>query len=318
MGKIKAYGSLFLNVFFEFIQFVKFSNAFGIDTQEKIQGKISFYYHAIEKGLINNPLRYKFGAEKLQRLLYYLKLWEKRGYACTHSQFLSPFGVLNSYISLHTEKGIALDEVFSAEDIAFIKKYVSHEGGVHHFTRENYFAHAEQSFGPFSNSRHSVRHFTNQIVPPETIHSVVALARNAPSVCNRQGFRVRQVATKEKIDAALAIQSGLNATSATVHNLFIISVDRSAFVASSEWYQAFIDGGIFLQNVLYALHYHKLGAVPLNWSKHYFEDKKMQKLLGLNPAEKIICLIAFGYLIPEFKVPYSSRRAVNEILKVIE
>jgi nitroreductase len=317
MRRIKAFGSLFLNFWFEFVQFTNYSNAFKIDTQEKIQGKISFYYHAIEKGLINNPLRYKFGVEKLQRLLKYLKLWEERGYSSTHSQFRSPFGVIRAYIDLHEKNGISLDDVFSAADFAFISKYESREGGVHHFTSENYFTNAEAPFDSFSNSRHSVRHFTNGIVPRETIRHVVSLARNAPSVCNRQGFRVRQVIGKEKIDAALAIQAGLNATASTVHNLFIITVDRSAFVASSEWYQTFIDGGIFLQNVLYALHFHKLGAVPLNWSKHYFEDKKMQKLLGLNPAEKIICLIAFGYLIPEFKVPYSSRRNVDEILKEI-
>jgi hypothetical protein len=42
----------------------------------------------------------------------------------------------------------------------------------------------------------------------------------------------------------------------------------------------------------------------------------MQKLLNLNPAEKIIALIAFGHPKEKFKVPVSCRKEVYEILTI--
>jgi nitroreductase len=97
-----------------------------------------------------------------------------------------------------------------------------------------------------------------------------------------------------------------------------VTVDRSIFVSSAEWYQVFIDGGIFLQNLLYSLHYHKIAAVSLNWSKHFVLDKKMERLIKLPPSEKIISIIAAGYPPEEFKVPKSTRKDVKEILEIIE
>jgi nitroreductase len=66
------------------------------------------------------------------------------------------------------------------------------------------------------------------------------------------------------------------------------------------------------------LHYHKIAAVSLNWSKHFVLDKKMERLIKLPPSEKIISIIAAGYPPEEFKVPKSTRKDVKEILEIIE
>jgi nitroreductase len=315
--KFKGLLSLFANVSFEFFMFIKYSNLFSINSPDKIQGKITFYYHSIEKGLINEPLRLRFGIEKIERLFFFLKLWIERKYNLNDSQFLSAIEVLNQYYNVHEKAGAVVDDIISFSDFAILKKYSNrNDGGVLSYTRNSYFDHSDSSFKEFSNSRHSLRHFNHEVVNLKTVEGVIELARNAPSVCNRQGFRVAYISNYELIQKALYIQTGLNATAIDVANLFVVSVDRSIFVGSSEWYQGFIDGGIFLQNLLYSLHYYRLGAVPLNWSKHYTEDLKMQKLLSLNPAEKIIALVAFGYPIENFKVPVSSRKDVYEILTI--
>jgi nitroreductase len=129
---------------------------------------------------------------------------------------------------------------------------------------------------------------------------------------------VKLVNDPDLVKGALKIQTGLNATADTVRQLFVITVDRSVFVSSAEWYQGFIDGGIFLQNILYALHFYKIAAVPLNWSKHFYLDVKLHKLLQIPKSEKIIALTAIGYPQDLFQVPFSKRKEVSELLKIIE
>jgi nitroreductase len=315
--KLKGLLSLTANVGFEVFRFIKYANLFSINSPAKILGKIIFYYHSIEKGLINEPLRPRFGIEKIEMLIFYIELWISRQYDENDSQFLSAAEVINQYYLIHKKMGIDISDIIKLTDLEVIKNYSDKKiGGTIDFTSTSYFENCESGFKDFSNSRHSLRHFTIKIISRKKIEEVIALARNAPSVCNRQGFRVTYISDYNLVQEALILQSGLNATAKNVGNIFIVSVDRSVFVGSSEWYQGFIDGGIFLQNLLYSCHYYRLGAVPLNWSKHYKDDLKMQKLLKLNPAEKIIALVAFGYPVENFKVPVSSRKEVYEILTI--
>lgn len=319
MKYILALVSLIINHTFEFIRFVIYSNQFSYNTNEKLRGKIIFIYHSIEKGLINEPIRLKFGAVKINRLLYYLHLWVSKGYSLNDSQFLSACSVLISYWELHQKNNISIDEIISMENYKFLNAYKGEvKGGSIQIERNEYFNHFDSSFREFSNSRHSVRHFNGEKVGNEWIREVIAIARNAPSVCNRQGFRVKLVNNIELVQEILKIQSGLNATAHQVNQLLIVSVERGVFVSSVEWNQVFIDGGIFLQNLLYSLHYHKIAAVSLNWSKHYYIDKKIETLIHFPKSEKIISIVAIGYPQDSFKVPQSSRKSVDELLKIIE
>ena len=55
---------LALNYTSDATRFIKHSSVFTINTQQKIEGKINYYYHSIEKGLINEQIRYKYGVTK--------------------------------------------------------------------------------------------------------------------------------------------------------------------------------------------------------------------------------------------------------------
>jgi len=311
--------TLIFNHIFEFIRFVRYSNLFSYDTSEKLRGKIVFLYHSIEKGLINEPLRLKFGSAKIERLLFYLHLWVSKGYCLNDSQFLSACSVLMSYYELHQKHNLNIDDIISEENYSFLMRYSGKvKGGYIQLERNEYFAYSNSSFKEFSKSRHSVRHFSGEKVNNQLILDVIELARYAPSVCNRQGFRVKLVNNTKLVQKILKIQSGLNSTANLINQLLIVSVERGIFVSSGEWSQVFIDGGIFLQNLLYSLHYYKIAAVPLNWSKNFYYDKKVEKLIKFPKSEKIISIVAIGYPQNIFKVTQSSRKSVNEILKIIE
>lgn len=316
---IKDFIVLIANYIFDFYRFCRYSGVFFDKEQQKVEGKINFYYHSIEKGLINDPMRLKFGEKKVKRLIQLIGKWDAEGYPKTQSQFITACTVLCKYHELHVQQGEKINTFFPIHEYEFCKSFSDYTiGGTKSFDSKEYFKSFNQPFEEFSNSRRSLRHFNDQNIPIKTIESVIKIARNAPSVCNRQSVGVKYIDDKQLVQSALKIQGGLNATSASVKQLLIVTSNLNSFVANSERYQMFIDGGIFLQNLLYSLHFYKIGACSLNWSKHFFYDWRMEKLLGLRKSEKIIALVAIGYPIEEFKVPFSNRKKVSEILQIIE
>lgn len=314
---LKKFGLLALNYLYDIFCFIKHSGVFFNNTQDKIEGKIAYYYHSIEKGLINKPIRYQFGKVKVKKLSKFLKIWLKRNYELENTQFIAGCCVLVKYHQLHREKEMDISDIISREEIALFSPFaIENNGGTISFKADEYFRFAESPFESFSNSRKSVRHFSGKWVPVELIEQAVKIAGNAPSVCNRQSIRVKMINSKELTRDILKIQAGLNATADTVKQLLIVTGNLNVFVSEVERNQMFVDGGIFLQNLLYALHYKKVAACGLNWSKPFFFDYRIRKVLNISHSEKIIAIVAIGYPLKTFKTPFSRRKRVSEILEI--
>ncbi len=298
--------------------FVKYSSIFRNNNQEKILGNIGYWYHAIEKGLINNPLRYRFGKEKISRLIYYINNWIKLGYNTTNSQFVAACSVLLKYCQLHKDNHIEINDIISKETLSTLNKFGKYQkGGTKTYEAASYFKEISSSFDLFSNSRHSVRHFNGRKIDISIIEDVISLAKNAPSVCNRQSIEVFLINNKEKAQEVLNLQSGMKATSDNVQQVLVVTSEIGSFISPVERNQMFIDGGIFLQNLLYALHFNGIAACALNWSKPFFYEFNARKFLNISHQKRVISVIAIGYPVDNFKVPYSSRKEVDEILHII-
>src|SRR5690606_29801797 len=136
-------------------------------------------------------------------------------------------------------------------------------------------------------------------------------------VCNRQGVSVIVVEDKIKIDKVLNIQGGLRSFYENLSQLIVLTSNRNYSYSIGERYQLFIDGGIYLMNLLYALHYYEIAACPAHWGMTNEADTQVQKIIELDESEKIICLVAIGKPTGEFKTTLSLRRPFNENLRVI-
>lgn len=319
LRRLKRFIFIWIHVIYDGFSYLHHSSVLSYRTQKKLEGKISFIYHSIEKGLINEPIRFRFGMAKIIRLIRFLNLWMVRKYSTDNSQFVAACSVLVRYYQLHNEKLIDISDFFSNDFYRKIETYYDEtSGGVIKSSLGKYFADSMLSFDLFSSSRHSVRHFNGDMVPVEDIRKVIKLAKKSPSVCNRQSVHIKFINNRELVQKVLAIQGGLNTLADSVNQLFVVTSDKNFFVSEGERNQCYIDGGIFLLNLLYSLHFYHIAACPLHAAFQYRSEISVRKLLKMKASETIVAFVAIGYPADSFKFPVSKRKKTSEILQIID
>ena len=306
------------NFLMDYKLYKKHSSVFNKDTYNKIESEITLRYHSIEKGFLYNPIRFRFAKKRVEELLNYLKLKDVDSHI-NGTQIQSAILNLCAYYELHSDNNIDISDYFLKDEYEQLKKkLITKFQPVKYHTSSDYFKYIHSDFEQFSLSRCSVREYTGEKISIDVFNKVVELANHAPSVCNRQGISVYLVDNKEKLDEILFIQGGLKGYSDNLSQLIVLTSDRSYFYSIGERYQLYIDGGIYLMNLLYALHYYEIAACPAHWGMPNEADVKVQKIIGLNESEKIICLIAVGKPVSNFKTTLSLRRPYNENFRIID
>ena len=183
-------------------------------------------------------------------------------------------------------------------------------------TPEKLWNDIRSDFATFSASRHSVRHVKGK-VPTENIVKAVSLACNSPSACNRQYVKVKLVEDYDKVQSLLELQNGNKGFGHLVEQLLLITVDLSAIRWLAERHDIFTNAGIFIMNLCYALHYHKIAHCMLNWSEGKVMDEELRKRITIPDQETVVLMIMLGDVPDEFMVTSSPRRTVDELFTII-
>lgn len=309
--------NLISNFYTDFHLFYQHSNVFKVDNFDKEEAQIILDYHSIEKGMLFSDMKCGFSKQQIIRLNKKLRLeYIVKNINC--SQILVAYQIMCKYYELHLEKGFDISTYYSEENYNFykslLKDYYSKDfKGVIDFSFNNFYENISSSFETFVYTRKSIRDFTGEKIEKEILNKAVILSLTSPSVCNRQASKVYLVEEKYKIDEILNIQGGFRGFSENVNQLLILTNDRSYYYSVGERNQFYIDGGIFLMNLLYSLHYYKIANCPANWGKLVREEKRMEKIIEIPKSEKIICIIPIGIAKEKFSVTLSKRRDLNEV-----
>lgn len=314
--KIKLFLSLSLRFYHDFRLFYIYSSVIKKETFGKIESEITLRYHSIEKGFLYNPTRPRFAKKRIEELIILMKNIEFEKYG-QRVQIQSALLNLCKYYEFHLDEGTDISDYYKREEYDIFKQQLklSHEPIKYH-TKKSFFKYKNSDFINFSISRASVRNFTGEKIANEVLQKAVDLANYSPSVCNRQPVNVHIVDNKNKIDRILEIQGGLKGYSNSLYQLIVITSDRNYFYTTGERNQLYIDGGIYLMNLLYALHFYGIGACPAHWGLPYHADKRVKEILKLKPSEQVISLVAIGVPTDEFPTTLSLRKSSNENLYI--
>lgn len=296
--------------------FKKYSIVFSIEDIKNKEAELILHYHSLEKGFLFKEMKKGFGAYRIKSLHKLLN--DEEVIKNVHrDQIRTAYQVMCEYYELHQKANFDIEKLYSKEQYEFYKEildkaYHPEFSGKIDWTKESFYQNVGSDFSKFAHSRKSVRDFTGEIIDHETLQKVIALANTAPSVCNRQASNVYLLEDKKKIDEVLKIQAGFTGYTENVKQLLILTNDRKYYYTIGERNQLYIDGGAYLMNLLYALHFYRIGNCPANWGKKISEEKELASIIQLPESEKIICMIPIGKVKEEFRTTLSCRRPVSE------
>lgn len=286
------------------------------DLQQK-EADLILNYHSLEKGMLFEDMKKGFAVNRIKNL-HKILVDEDIVTNIERSQIRVGYEVMCKYYELHEDRKWNIDDIYTEEQYQFYKnilgKYHSKTfSGVYDFSFEEFYQNVKTiNFERFAHSRKSVRDFTGERIAIDIIRKAIELANTAPSVCNRQANNIYLIEDKEKIEALLAIQGGFVGYSDNVNQLLILTNDRRYYYTIGERNQLYIDGGIYLMNLLYALHYYEVGNCPANWGKEVRDDRAVVSHVNIPESEKIICMIPIGICRDKFRTTLSLRRGNSE------
>lgn len=313
--------NLLINFVGDFFLFFTHSTVFRVNNISKIEAQLILDYHSLEKGMLFKEMKPRFARMRVERMHKHLNNQLVIN-NISNSQIQVAYQIICKYYELHKDGNYDISAYFTIDQYEKYKfvlnsRYSTDFEGVVRNDRDSFYQMNESSFNVFAHSRKSIRDFTGEAVDNFKIRDAISLAITAPSVCNRQASKVYLLTDKSKIDAVLKIQSGFTGYSENVNQLLIVTNDRNYYYTVGERNQFYIDGGLFVMNLLYSLHYYKIANCPANWGKTIHDEKRLDKIINIPKSEKIICLIPIGVAKESFNVTLSKRREINEILKEI-
>lgn len=288
-------------------QFEEHAGALHLENRAASISQIVMGYHVLEKGLTMPRRRLGFGKQAVLHLVNLVNDFENR--FGKDSQVEHAIGVLRAYRELHHEwhePMLRLDSFLAKHgDIPSAKQP--------HVSSAEFFAARNAPFPEFAASRHVVRHYSGA-VPRDLIEDAVKIAMTAPSACNRQHARVHVIDDAELRDKLFALQGGTRGFGMDADKVIVITADLSAIRWGWERHDCYVNGGIFVMNLCYALHYKGIAHCILHWSVSPENDCATHELVGIPDNEVIVSLIACGMPPEEFDVASSPRRPLEDIL----
>lgn len=236
-------------------------------------GRVMVLVHALEKGLSLPNRRDGFGSEKLKEL----EVWESKLVALPHSK-------KQAFLLCQIRKIKNDMEQFQAGKFKPAK-----------FERMPPIK--PEQFEDFLRSRSSGRFWSGEKVELDKLYSAQRLAVHTPSVCNRQPWGSEVIEDEKAIRQILEIQAGASGFGENASALIIIFSDLAAYWHSHERNQVWIDGGMYAQSFLLALHASGVSACPLNLCLNPIKERKILKMVGLSSNYRLIMAIGVGSVI---------------------
>lgn len=297
--------------------YIRYSNGFHTNvTQKRLLDYLIVFYHPIEKGLAMPNFRLGFGKDRLLSVINLINEYESKWGDNDNKIINDAISVIKEYDSIHKQIKYKLDSKLQAAIDNIILKhtnvYPSHQPD---YSRDSFFSFSKSDFKEFAKSRRSVRNYLeDEHIDKKIIFNAIELSITAPSTCNRQSVKVHVIENKELVKDVLSLQSGNRGFGHLADYVLILTSDLQSWNVPGERFSPYIDSGIFAMNLLYSLHYYRIGACPLNWSENTARNEKLHKLLNIPDNEIITMMISCGRTPEYFKVVRSERKSLDDIM----
>lgn len=281
---------------------------------KKMQYTLLRENHIIEKGMSMRQTRRGFGQAKVAALIERLRKYY-RLYGSEDASFLTyPLSTIQAYITYQRHDGVAIPDIERGfaqlcHEAGRDPEELSMPAGVETMLASDLQRQAKGDFSELLNSRHSIRYFQNILPSKSVLEEALTLASRTPSACNRQAWHTH-IFFGEDAHELLRMQGGCNGFCEDIPCCIVVTADMKGFLGH-EPFQCYIDGGLYAQNLINALHFVGLGSIPLSCGFMSSQLLHMQKRFNIPANEVMIVIIGTGVMYDEMKIAESTRRPIS-------
>ncbi len=281
--------------------------------RQKMQYTLLRENHIIEKGMsMPNPRR-GFGQAKVQSLTTRMGRYCELYGSEPDTFLLYILATIRAYIDYQHRDGVDIPDIESAfsqlcAKVGISPGQLSTPAGIEVLRRTDLQQAAAADFQTLLLSRHSIRYFRPELPPRELLERALELAARTPSACNRQAWHTH-IYFDEEAHELLRMQGGCKGFCDDIPCCIVVTADMKGFLGH-EPFQCFIDGGLYAQNLINALHFVGLGDIPLSCG--FFSDQllPMQRRFQIPENEVMVVIIGTGLMTDNVKVAISTRKPI--------
>ena len=297
--------------FYDIYKFTKHcSSVSHIKSQHKLRAYITRQYHGLEKGLSYTNTRPGFGKVLALELCKNIRLYVE-GYGIDHV-VQHGINTLKNYRDFNAAYIDSTEPIMIRIEELIKKVEFDSNSSFRLMSKEEVTNSTDFDFSSFVKTRRSVRDFAEKDVDVAEVKEAILDAMEAPSACNRQGWRVRIYKGDDK-NNILKYQNGNRGFNHLIDKVILVT-GYSEVYSYTERNGMFVDGSLFAMMLILALHSRNIGVCPLNTSYTYKEEIRLRKGINLPTNEEPIMMMALGHLKDNYKVASSPRLKINEVL----
>lgn len=284
-------------------------------TKEKLEYDMLFEIHKLEKGFAVIDNCRPFGSDKVKRIIRDIKEYEKRNYS-------SGFAYKLAYSSLlEYKKFYKKNKWTDREEYEIVTDFLSKKNpeyilvGAFDYKKEEFINDALIDYDAFVSSRRSIRNFANKELSGKDIKRAVSMTIKTPTACNRQMCKIYYIKSKEGKNTIEKYAQGLGLFELSNANYFVITFDINANYFAGERNQGWFNAGLVTMNFVNALHSLGIGSCCIQFGNSFKEEKEFKSLLDIPKSERIAVIVTAGYYDEVSRIPYSTRKPIEEIYK---
>lgn len=270
--------------------------------------------HRLEKGLIMRPRRPVFALDYLSETISIYDRAVRHAAASTSEELRWAHDVLAGYFAAvdvtHAEIAPSFERfnLIPRYDDELLGKRVPYSRKLDTASPVNF-----DNFMDLSMRRRSVRWYEDRPVPRDMVDRAIRAAAQAPSACNRQPFVYRIFDDIERARKLAAIPLGTKGFSDSLPGVIVLVGRLRAYPLARDRHAIYIDAALSAMAFMYALETMGLSSCPINWPDAEPQESRMARELDLDPDERVIMLIAYGWPDKSGMVPYSAKREIKHI-----
>ena len=282
--------------------------------RSKMQYTLLRENHIIEKGMSMRQTRRGFGQQKVIALIERLRRYHQL-YGAEDPTFLTyPLSTIQAYIAYQHHDEVAIPDIEQAfsqlcKEAGVTPDTLSIPAGIETMRAKELQQQAKADFSSLLHSRHSIRYFQDVQPSKQVLEDALSLASRTPSACNRQAWHTH-IFFGDDAHELLRMQGGCNGFCDDIPCCIVVTADMKGFLGH-EPFQCYVDGGLYAQNLINALHFVGLGSIPLSCGFMSSQLLDIQKRFGIPENEVMIVIIGTGVMYDEMKIAVSTRRPVS-------